>query len=225
MTTPTSNIVNTAHNIHNNVRSTTLPHVDCYSRLRASPPVSSELGYRPTRCRDAHQAVSLPQKGWVGLLPAYRQCITYNLLWSVNRLWVRLVVRRRIGGDAAGHRRDVAASTPSPCRRRTAGGRRHWPRPWRPPAGGGGGGGPRRRRSSRCDRRPTRRRRGRRGCVGWDSRTSAGWRQRRDRPHDARQLRRRAYSSTIALGCSQRPLWPTADIASDVKYLNTWIYK
>jgi len=40
--------------------------------LRASPRVFSELGYRPTRCRDAHQAVSLPQKGWVGL-PAYRQ--------------------------------------------------------------------------------------------------------------------------------------------------------
>ena len=72
MTTPTSNIVNTAHSIHNNVRSATLPHVDCYSRLRASPRVFSELGYRPTRYRYAHQAVSLPQKGWVGL-PAYRQ--------------------------------------------------------------------------------------------------------------------------------------------------------
>ena len=71
MTTPTSNIVNTAHYIHNNVRSATLPHVDCYARLRASPRVFSELGYRPTRCRDAHQAVSLPPKGWVGL-PAYR---------------------------------------------------------------------------------------------------------------------------------------------------------
>jgi len=37
-----------AHNIHNNVRSATLPHVDCYARLRASPRVFSELGYRPT---------------------------------------------------------------------------------------------------------------------------------------------------------------------------------
>ena len=71
MTTPTSTSSNTAHNIHYNVRSVTLPHVDCYSRLRASPRVFSELGYRPTRCRYAHQAVSLPQKGWVGL-PAYR---------------------------------------------------------------------------------------------------------------------------------------------------------
>ena len=70
MITPTSTSSNTAHNIHNNVRSVTLPHVDCYARLRASPRVFSELGYRPTRCRYARQAVSLPQKGWVGL-PAY----------------------------------------------------------------------------------------------------------------------------------------------------------
>ena len=80
MTTPTSNIVkHGTHNIHNNVRSAALPHVDCYSRLRASPRVFSELGYRPTRCRDAHQAVSLPQKGWVGL-PAYRQAYTFHFV-------------------------------------------------------------------------------------------------------------------------------------------------
>ena len=72
MTTQTRNIVkyNTQHPQH--IRSATLPHVDCCARLRASPHVSSELGYRPIRYRDAHQAVSLPQKGWVGL-PAYRQ--------------------------------------------------------------------------------------------------------------------------------------------------------
>jgi len=50
--------------------------------LRASPRVSSEVGYRPTRWRDAHQAASLPKKGWV-VLPAYRQ---YRVLEMYNIL-------------------------------------------------------------------------------------------------------------------------------------------
>jgi len=72
MTTQTWNIVryNTQHPQH--VQSTTLPHVDCCARLRASPHVSSELGYRPIRCRDTHPAASLPKKG-AGRLPAYQQ--------------------------------------------------------------------------------------------------------------------------------------------------------
>jgi len=71
MTTQTLNIVkyNTQHPQH--IRSATLPHADCCARLRASPHVSSELAYRPIRCRDTHPAASLPKKG-VGRLPAYQ---------------------------------------------------------------------------------------------------------------------------------------------------------
>ena len=54
---------------------------------------SSELGYRPIRCRDAHPAASLPKKG-TDRLPAYRHDV--GLIQRTVRTVYFWVTRSRI---------------------------------------------------------------------------------------------------------------------------------